>query len=87
MRKLPTISIFYGIRIFMNLIEKEHNPPHIHASYQGYNAKFDIRTGKLLDGNLPTRACKLVKIFIKDNKSELLNMWKSGTYKTLKGVE
>lgn len=28
---MPTISHFYGIVIVMNLRNKEHNPPHIHA--------------------------------------------------------
>lgn len=37
---MPVISMFLGIiiRMFNN---GEHNPPHFHASYQGYEAVFD----------------------------------------------
>ena len=32
---MPAISMFYGIIIKM-YNNGEHNPPHFHASYQGY---------------------------------------------------
>ena len=37
---MPEISRFYGIRIFMFF--REHNPPHFHAKYQGYEAIFEM---------------------------------------------
>lgn len=84
---MPTISIFCGIYIMMYLREKEHNPPHIHAFYGNNAAKFFIETGELMDGSLPSKAEKLVKKFIKKYKNELLDMWETGIYKKLKGIE
>ena len=40
---MPEISRFYGIIITMNF--NEHNPPHFHAMYQGYEISIDIHTG------------------------------------------
>lgn len=37
--------MFYGIVVQMNY-RNEHNPPHIHAVYQGYRASYDF------DGNV-----------------------------------
>ncbi|MBR5416592.1 MAG: DUF4160 domain-containing protein [Clostridiales bacterium] len=53
---MPTISCFYGIIIVMYLRDKEHNPPHIHAITQSFDAPFDIRTGEVLDGFFPPKA-------------------------------
>lgn len=36
---MPEISRFYGISIYM--FYNEHNPPHIHAEYQDYEAVID----------------------------------------------
>lgn len=33
---MPTISIFYGIKILMFF--DEHNPPHFHAQYAEFHA-------------------------------------------------
>lgn len=33
---MPSISIFYGIKIMMFF--DEHNPPHFHANYAEFNA-------------------------------------------------
>lgn len=43
---MPTISHFYGITIVMYLRYKEHNPPHIHAITQDFDAPFSIETGE-----------------------------------------
>ena len=53
---MPTISIFYGIRISMNPTQKEHNPPHVHAEYGEYEASFKISDGGLYNGKFPARA-------------------------------
>lgn len=37
---MPTISHFYGIIIVMYLRNKEHNPPHVHAITQDFDAPF-----------------------------------------------
>ncbi len=83
---MPTISVFYGITIMIYQIGKEHNPPHIHAKYQEYNAKFSILDGEM-QGDFPKRASQMVKEFIEKYKKELLEMWETGNYKKLKGLE
>ena len=48
---MPTISHFYGITIVMYLRNKEHNPPHIHAITQDFDAPFLVETGDLMEGD------------------------------------
>ena len=84
---MPTISVFYGISIRMYLKNKEHNPPHIHEFYGDMIATFFIETGNILEGSFPKRAQKLVKEFIDNNRNELMDMWKTGNYRKLKGLE
>ena len=80
---MPTISSFYGIVIMMFLVEKEHNPPHIHAFYNEYDASFALENAKLIAGKFPKNGTKLVKEFVKHYKEELLEMWMTGQYKKL----
>ena len=47
---MPAISMFYGIIIKM-YNNGEHNPPHFHASYQGYYATFNF-DGELIEGTV-----------------------------------
>ncbi|MDD6807528.1 MAG: DUF4160 domain-containing protein [Oscillospiraceae bacterium] len=84
---MPTISYFYGITILMFLKDKEHNPPHIHAFYQDYEASFYISTGELYEGEFPVKAKKLVKEFILKYQKELEEMWEKEIYKKLPPIE
>ena len=84
---MPTISTFYGIIIMMHLRDKEHNPPHVHAFYGSYAATFFISNGEICEGVFPKRAQKMVKEFIEQYRTELLNMWETGQYIKLKGLE
>ena len=84
---MPTISTFYGIIIMMYLKDKEHNPPHIHAFYGEKAASFYIRNGEIYEGDFPKRAQKMVKEFVLKYKTELLNMWNTGQYEKLEGLE
>ena len=84
---MPTISIFYGITIYLNLTRKEHNPPHVHAKYGDYNAKFTLSDGTIIEGEFPARAKQMVKEFITKYKKELQNMWDTETYTKLKGLD
>ena len=52
---MPTISYFYGIIIVMYLRNKEHNPPHIHAITQDFDAPFLVSTGELMEGEYPPK--------------------------------
>ena len=80
---MPTISYFYGIIIVMYLRNKEHNPPHVHAITQDFDAPFLIETGEIMEGEFPPKAKSLVKEFILKYQNELLEMWETETYKKL----
>ena len=83
---MPTISTFYGITIMMYPVGKEHNPPHIYAKYQEHEAKFSLLNGEK-KGEFPQRASEMVKEFIRKYQKELLNMWETGIYTKLKGLD
>lgn len=72
---MPTLSIFYGIAIRMFCAPKEHNPPHIHAFYQGYDAIFSIINGELVEGEFPNKQRKFVEAWIEIHKESLLVDW------------
>ena len=80
---MPTISSFYGIIIVMYLRNKEHNPPHIHAITQDFDAPFQISDGGIMDGEFPPKASAMVKEFILKNQDDLLEMWETGCYRKL----
>lgn len=77
---MPTISHFYGIIIVMYFRNKEHNPPHIHAITQDFDAPFSIATGELMEGEFPAKAQGLVKEFIMMYQKELMEMWETERY-------
>ena len=57
----PVLSRFYGITIRMYFLQKEHNPPHIHAIYGDDMAVITIDDGKVLEGALPSKALEMVR--------------------------
>ena len=77
---MPTISHFYGIIIVMYLRNKEHNPPHIHAITQDFDAPFLISNAEIMEGVFPAKATVLVKEFITKYRAELLEMWETEKY-------
>lgn len=66
---MPEISRFYGIVIY--LFYNEHNPPHLYAEYQGYEAVIEIESENM-KGNFPKRALNMIKEWIGIHKDELL---------------
>ncbi|MBR2800970.1 MAG: DUF4160 domain-containing protein [Erysipelotrichaceae bacterium] len=80
---MPTISYFYGIIIVMYLRNKEHNPPHVHAITQDYDAPFLIATGEIMEGSFPAKAKVMVKEFILQYQKEPEEMWETETYRKL----
>lgn len=77
---MPTISSFYGIIIVMYLRNKEHNPPHVHAITQDFDAPFLIATGEIMEGEFPSKAKVMVKEFILKYQNELEEVWKTERY-------
>ncbi len=84
---MPTISYFYGITIVMYFRDKEHNPPHVHAITQDFDAPFSIQTGEIIEGEFPVKAKVLVKEFILENQKELEEMWEKEEYKKLPPIK
>lgn len=74
---MPEISRFYGIVIKMFFKPKEHEPSHIHALYGEYVGIFNIKTHKMIDGDLPPKAQSLVEEWIIINEEQLQSMWNS----------
>jgi predicted RNase H-like HicB family nuclease len=58
------------IRMYMG--NSEHNPPHIHVSYQDYKASFDFIDNKMTKGELPSKQFRLVQAWIELHKEDLL---------------
>ena len=74
---MPTISMFYGIVIYMFFYDnKKHQLPHIHASYGEYDAVFSIPDGDLLDGAFPVNKRKLVDAWIEIHREDLMTDWR-----------
>lgn len=72
---MAEISRFYGMVIQM--FGNDHNPPHYHVVYNEYRAIVEILTGELLEGNLPVRQLKLIKLWNEIHKDELLENFKN----------
>ena len=84
---MPVIARFYGIIIKMYFSQSEHGIPHFHAVYGEFNAVYSIETPKMIEGDLPSRAQRLVEEWAAQYQRELLRMWQSNEYKNLPGLE
>ena len=82
---MPVIARFYGILIKMYF--KEHGIPHFHAIYGEFTGVFDVKTLEMIEGDLPSRAQRLVLDWADRYKDELEDMWKTQDYKKLPGLE
>lgn len=71
---MPTISSFYGIliRMFYN----DHAPPHFHARYGEFEATIEIENLTIIEGELPSRALRLVTEWASVHRVELMENWR-----------
>ena len=69
---MPEISSFYGLIILMNF--RDHAPPHFHVWYGEYKVIVTIKEG-IVKGEMPQRALKMVFVWLKLHKMELLEDW------------
>jgi len=51
---MPIVSTFFGITIRMYF--DDHEPPHFHVAYQGFEAMIAIESGERIAGSLPHKA-------------------------------
>ena len=84
---MPVLSRFYGIIIRMYFLQKEHNPPHIHAIYGDDVAAITISDGNVIEGGLPGKALEMVQEWVSMHKDELLTMWETQEFKQLSPLE
>lgn len=74
LRRVPRLSQFYGIVIYM--YRNDHRPPHFHAIYGGDEALVTIDDGAFLAGSLPRTAVRLINEWADLHRGELLANWK-----------
>lgn len=84
---MPVLSQFYGIIIRMYFLQREHNPPHIHAIYGKHVAAISIQTCKVLEGSLPNKALELVTEWIEIHRADLIDIWETQNFKRLSPLE
>lgn len=53
---------------------QKHHVPHIHVGYQGAEAAFDL-SGRVLDGDLGSRAHRLIAEWCNERGAELGDAW------------
>lgn len=70
---MPTIAYFLGISVAMYF--RDHNPPHIHVFYGGYEALIAIEDARVLRGKLPPTAMLIVRRWVTMRREELLANW------------
>ena len=71
---MPTIAYFFGITVLMRY--NDHQPPHFHALYQGFEALVGIEDGEVIAGNLPRTASTIVRDWTLVRRTELMENWR-----------
>jgi Domain of unknown function (DUF4160) len=70
---LLTVAWFYGISIQMFFAD--HDPPHFHARYGRAKALVRISDGKIIAGEIPPTAARLVRKWALARRAELEDNW------------
>jgi len=84
---MPVVARFYGIMIKMYFSQSEHGVPYFHAMYGEFNAVFSIETMTMIEGDLPSRARRLVEEWGNQYQQDLQQMWEQQEFKQLPGLE
>ncbi len=78
---MPEVARFYGIVI--KVFFGDHPPPHFYAIYGEYNALMSIESLEIMEGDLPSRAQKLVLEWATLYQQDLLQMWNTQEFRKL----
>ena len=70
---MPTISMFRGIKIYINW--REHRPPHFHATYGGDEVIVSINELEVIEGSIPHKQLKMLLGWEAFHQEELLENW------------
>jgi hypothetical protein len=52
----------------------DHNPAHFHVIYNEFEASINFQ-GKILEGKLPIKTHKIVRLWVELNKDKLMFNW------------
>ena len=86
MGRVPRISQFYGIAIYMYF--NDHPPPHVHAQYGGVEAVIAIGDGAVIRGSIPDRALRLVREWLELHREEVEANWRlAATLASLNAID
>ncbi len=70
---MPTISMFRGIKIYMNW--REHQPPHFHAKYGDNEVLVSIQDLEVIEGSIPSKQLKMLLGWAAFHQEELMENW------------
>ena len=82
---MPTISAFYGLTVTMHF--NEHLPPHVHILHDGKSAVVLIETGEIYIGALKPQAARMAREWVLLHKQELMELWTTQEFRTIKPLE
>lgn len=71
---MPIISVFLGLTVRMYFAD--HPPPHVHVSYQGFEALVRVADGEVIAGDLPKRPLKLLREWLELHRDDIIGNWK-----------
>ena len=72
---MPTLTIINGVKI--ECFSGDHPPPHIHASYSGYEDLIIIDTTEIYEGDMPGKKRKIAQEYVQENSATLLSIFNS----------
>lgn len=70
---MPTISMFRGIKVYINW--REHQPPHFHATYGGKEVIVSINDLEVIEGSMPGKQLKMLLGWAAFHQEELMENW------------
>lgn len=70
---MPTIAIVDGVRLV--LYPRDHLPPHLHAFFAEFEAKFSIATADVIEGSLPRDRVRSVRTWLLAHQDEVAHIW------------
>jgi len=70
---MPLIKIIGSIKIYIYL--RDHNPPHFHILYSGFEELIDIRDLTTITGGVPSKQRKKVIKWAKEQEAFLNEKW------------
>ena len=74
---MPTLAIIAGISVLM--WPNDHDPPR----FAGRRGKFDIATGRMIEGTLDRKAIKKVQAWTMSNQAMLSQAWNNLRQQTM----